>query len=576
MKDPVEQWLPTAFAVLQQQWAYDFLFSDDEPLLHNALVHGDRVAGTFQLHTDPTLPLSSPCDLAEEGSMLFLSAFNRDVYTAGYEVTHRAKSAQAMNTNHRYISRVIRDDAAAALFTVARHDHLQLTEITFCRPQTPGYRFQAMLMFRTDAFNDMLRKCPTRFDARAARDALVLSFCTSEWRQCPLCASFDSQMCGCALQNRLKHDALDRLHDYHSLLIHSGAFNGVVNISMYAQPGAPPFIQKSARARSFIGVNSDENKQHSLAAWAMQHVSQNRPFNLLRLSAPHVVHVPPAAEQNEERMCASTTHVSLDLDDPLSFLDHVDMSVIAHAGGDIAQQLGLGEASKHVQDGALFDDDALNDSEHGPSLQLLHGSDVNAVSFLSTGDELVEPVVCIEPPRGSSEMAASTCLEHMARAGTNDVDAQQVATSSNWTRQASDTPPSTEDTVQSERAQVAHQVDVPLVRRALHVQAASYCDGTATASGACVDGASRAVSIAPAMDGRVEDKLHMLDANQVKAERRKARNRASAQRSNLKKKVAVQKMKDELSALSEQEGKLRQRERQLREENMKLRSAIPR
>lgn len=61
-----------------------------------------------------------------------------------------------------------------------------------------------------------------------------------------------------------------------------------------------------------------------------------------------------------------------------------------------------------------------------------------------------------------------------------------------------------------------------------------------------------------------------------KAELRKARNRESAQRSNFKRKMKLQALKDELEKVCLKEKNLRERERHLRQENINLRSTVSR
>lgn len=59
-----------------------------------------------------------------------------------------------------------------------------------------------------------------------------------------------------------------------------------------------------------------------------------------------------------------------------------------------------------------------------------------------------------------------------------------------------------------------------------------------------------------------------------KAELRKARNRESAQRSNHKRKMMIQALKDDIAAASSREMCLRAREKMLREENTELRKTL--
>lgn len=76
----------------------------------------------------------------------------------------------------------------------------------------------------------------------------------------------------------------------------------------------------------------------------------------------------------------------------------------------------------------------------------------------------------------------------------------------------------------------------------------------------------------PAVSGGVSKVLgEELDERRKKAEQRKARNRESAQRSNHKRKLRIQALKDDIAAALKREMYLRAREKVLREENRSLR-----
>lgn len=65
-----------------------------------------------------------------------------------------------------------------------------------------------------------------------------------------------------------------------------------------------------------------------------------------------------------------------------------------------------------------------------------------------------------------------------------------------------------------------------------------------------------------------------VDERRVKAELRKARNRESAQRSNHKRKLKIQALKDDIAAVAKRELLLREKEKVLREENRTLKRTV--
>ena len=80
----------------------------------------------------------------------------------------------------------------------------------------------------------------------------------------------------------------------------------------------------------------------------------------------------------------------------------------------------------------------------------------------------------------------------------------------------------------------------------------------------------------PKPDLRSPTVLSEDEERRRKAELRKARNRESAQRSNHKRKMKLQALKEELEMVSQREKSLRERERHLRQENINLRMTVPR
>lgn len=74
--------------------------------------------------------------------------------------------------------------------------------------------------------------------------------------------------------------------------------------------------------------------------------------------------------------------------------------------------------------------------------------------------------------------------------------------------------------------------------------------------------------------GGIDKTCEEIDERRRKAELRKARNRESAQRSNQKRKMRIQALKDDIAAAASRELYLRAREKMLREENTSLRKGL--
>eukprot|EP00178_Gracilaria_changii_P007115 TRINITY_DN2279_c0_g1_i1.p1 TRINITY_DN2279_c0_g1~~TRINITY_DN2279_c0_g1_i1.p1 ORF type:complete len:561 (+),score=87.55 TRINITY_DN2279_c0_g1_i1:2665-4347(+) len=551
----VEECVLRAFALLQQDWAVDFLFNDNDSLFHLALQASEKVYGSFSVITDPTLPVISEHDLNESGSMLFVSALNRGLYTAGYEICHRKKSVQAVTLSDRYIAKTIRDDQNGDLFTVAYHAHLGVTEIAFCHPQTPGYRQQGVLMFRTDLFDNIINdvRKGNQLDFKALKHALVYSFLASEWRQCPNCESYNSQLCGCAVPSRLKLSANDFHHDRDSLELHSGAYNGMVDISIYAMPGAPPLIQRTVRSFSLIGLLDDEAERNSMCTWAMSKLMDKcgvDRFPSSVLLADDTQTVMDATQQLAEG--ASDASVCLNLEDPFSLFGESTTGGAGDGNGNGMTELydlmsGCQRVGMEGGDVLVGGQASIDLSSMTTPLLL------ESCSGVGTDDTLS----CITSGPASNEHAPVTEESQVLTDAATGAAAAQLAVY-NFVNSAS-TRTSDKCVMTPHAAQTVGNAD----------------ETPQTVSNASTGPvARRAVPIAPAGDATVDNRSAKLDANQLRLERRKARNRASAQRSNMKKKMALQNMKVELAELSSRQSRLRVEERKLREENLRLRAEV--
>ncbi|KAI0567637.1 Basic-leucine zipper [Gracilaria domingensis] len=486
--------------------------------------------------------------------MLFVSAFNRGLYTAGFEICHRKKAAQAVTLNNRYVARTVRDDHNGQLFSVAHHPPLGVTEIAFCHPQTPGHRRQGILMFRTDLFNNIVTNLRNgnAVDFKALRYALAYAFVATEWRQCPNCQSYNSQFCGCAVESRLKVGPNDFHHDRDSLFLHGGSYNGVVTVSMFALPGAPPLMQRTVRSSSCIGLLQDDAEAHSMCTWAMSTLSDKYPADLVHMNFLNGRDARQESDASEQLVqYDDAADLCLDLEDPLAFFADNARSVAVQNDNGMTELQSVLNGMQRICSEA-----ACSIVGQQKSIEAVNSADLSTIRLFlgnnNADDDQTPSFISARSPQ--DQQAVDEELSRALANTTTSANISQLAAQ----RHSMSTTMSNACTVEDALGTSIRKLTPPTI------------SGTSL-----VRTAPTAVPIAPACSDAVKNRSAALDANQIRMERRKARNRASAQRSNLKKRLAMQKMKEELAELSERQSQLRVEERELREENLRLRAEMP-
>lgn len=532
--------LKTALALLKYDWVFDFLFSDHSESLSNVLLNNPIYLGA-KLSITP----SQPALLARKGapgcSLIFIPTLVRGSITAGFEITNfnRQKSL-FLNLASRNISTMVRDDHSNVMLAITKHPNHKLIEVLYSIQYSPGVRQHSVHLFRQHDFYEMLTNFSTRFDESAASDALVFHCSHFGWRQCPQCATFQSHICGCNINLTLKQGIQDIGREIENMTLHTGSYTGYSEEALFVQPNTDALISNTFAADVHVEVLHDAIERDSLAKWAMCKLLSDNPINVLRMSIPERASI-TRNDLVSHTTSAQNTSFSVDLaDSSISELFQV-------VDDDILKNVKTQRHDRIVQQAVRVH------NEYGSLPAMID----NFVPKQSSCDSEQNDVF------GEQCSLADTHLQ----ATQHTVDLSAVTEcSSNIFKQLDIDCLTTEQTMEEgvTRGQLykgthehEHQgIEAKTKRMTIRRQTVI----------------SRAIPIAPAIGAGVdiEERIH---CNQRRLEVRKARNRVSAQRSNFKKKIAFQKLKDDLVDICEREAGLRKRELELRMENRRLKMA---
>ncbi|KAI0567639.1 Basic-leucine zipper [Gracilaria domingensis] len=524
--------------------------------------------------------------------MLFVCAAMHGPRSVGFEVVRKEQTLSPLGGEKVYLSRHIRDDESGVLLSIAQRDDLNLIEVSYCAIITPGYKENAFLLFRKEDFLRMVHGHEDRFDNHAARKAMAYRLFSTEWRRCPKCGSDGPTICGCQMKLIPKQSMFDTQRESENLLAHTGSHAGVAQISMFDRESGESIFSSTVKSRSEINILTNVDEKKWLATWAMNQAITQKPLRLLQMVTPDNI-VRQSATVCPQDVLFSNASISLDLGDALGVFEDVLSSPRVNKEG--------------MSNLSMMLDDVVDVHDYGLSSGRRYRPSICALDFSKTGSDdsgsntiLTEDNSCESISTLLERAIGDGGMEHTATSAENlqNLFSEPVP---NWheskrdsQRKAQGQPPQAQPQSQ-QQAQLAqplqlaqppqlaqqptqqqrdqNQEPTQLEKESNHSTSLTLTNTIIQARKEISKDSSarRAVRIAPAP---YSVRTEHIDANQRKLELRKARNRASAQRSNLKKKLALQKLKDDLKSLSRREGELRTRERMLREENLKLRSAV--
>eukprot|EP00178_Gracilaria_changii_P003179 TRINITY_DN1465_c0_g1_i1.p1 TRINITY_DN1465_c0_g1~~TRINITY_DN1465_c0_g1_i1.p1 ORF type:complete len:573 (-),score=104.69 TRINITY_DN1465_c0_g1_i1:5904-7622(-) len=558
-----------AISCLRHDWIFEFVFGEHSDMLHRALLENFHFGGTYLVQTDGgEKPLPPPAHVNESGSMLFVNAATHGPRSVGFEVVRKKQSSSTLLEENVYLTRIVRDDETGVWLSIANNDDLDLIILQYCTIITPGYKEHAFMLLRRGEFLRTFKRSEHHFDENAWRRVMAYRLFSTEWRQCPKCGHHGPSICGCKVNLIPKKSMFDTAREIENMRAHTGCHSGIAQVSMFAKENGQPIFSSVVKSRSEIKVLFDVDEKRWLATWAMNHAIKQRPFRLLQMALPDSG-LKECGTLSSQDVLFSKASISLDLGDALGVFDDVLNSPRICKDGAInlssmlddvvdVHECALPSGKRHRASICATGASRSGSDESGSDTMLTLSEDNSSESLSmlldrAIGDGAMEQTVL--PTDGlkhvlsepTSNWDESKCESNQDIPETHQAQLPQQSLLLQPTQQ------------QQQPKQHNHNISLTIT---------STKPTSAIAKGA---NARRAVRIAPAP---YSVRTEHVDANQRKLELRKARNRASAQRSNLKKKLALQKLKDDLKHMSKLEGELRTRERDLRTENLKLRAAM--
>ncbi|CAN8066546.1 unnamed protein product [Agarophyton chilense] len=520
--------------ILAHDWVWHFFFESDR---HHAdmftLAVEDRFSMLFDLsirteHTSD--PHANAFAVRERHRALFLPTFSNGPVTVGFGVCDRITSSLTLACRQRYIGKVARDDSRAVVYFLAVDPAIDLLEITTYSMFSATTRAHAFSIFRMQQFMNAVQ-CIRNGPFCNPRVAAALVYYYEAFETCPcvVCHAADPTLCCCQLPFSTKKHPRDTVTDINNMKLYMGTFSGVAKLTLCSN-GAVVF-SSSYESHSFINFHNDPQIKRELIEWAMTHIVQERRQDPLTLVMAEAATLKSRFVTATDTFMLASIAESI-LSKPVRF---------DHTPPPQHQPLPL---SLPMSDASM--DAFVNTLEPSTGISAGFGTAVTHLNALSQDPEL-QQLLSQQQSFNSTNML-SDCSESIS------LDAL-------W--QTTPPPPLDSPGVHAQTgldsaicSQNANQV-VPSATRRLSVLAPAPC-------------------VQSAIPGAEQTKTHMDEERRRRIELRKARNRESAQRSNLRKKMQLQQLKDELEAAAAKEACLRAREKTLRKENMRLRTAVMR
>lgn len=530
--------LSSACDLLTHDWVKSFLFPADRTAfvrqLQAALSQQSAITARVRFGTYAPGPCATPA-LSRDLSLLCVPSFSTGGITVGFEITSclRDTSPRAQGLP-RYIARFARDDDEGVMLIVAEHARAAFTEVTCCALLSPGCRSHVFALMRARDLRAAIMPLGAgpawraRY-AHALKRAVAFAYSSIDLRDCPACgsrrapgqaAARGTALCACRVAVKRKVHPLDHDTERDNMSTYTGSFVGLAWVRDVRR-GVDR--RQTLMSEMFAEFTHNRDIRRNLSAWAMTHAFRSEKMRLTNYEMPAVEEC-----STEESACESATR----------------------------------EKKERAESGH-----------------------VGAGSKVGQGDSITSSISNVELPPSIPEFGSPCTPTQDRKHGVEAVPCD--------TRPCHTLPPSLPATSrtqahaerQSRRPQAEHGpggvsvpgqvlVNVPTGTLLLPLSVPMHHP------------AQQALQPVPF---RVQGLLSMatlptatltaprnarLDAPMSKDEIRRARNRASAQRSNEKKKREVAKLKDDLDEFVRRKEVLIERESKLRDENRMLREML--
>lgn len=619
--EPDRQTMERIFAVLKHDWVYDFFFAsqgDELDMLRHAATKGCVSTAEIDITTlGNGSDTESALHVGEHHRLLIMPSFTTGNITVGFAVNEKIASSSSVVSRDKYIGRIARDDENGTCLFIAEDFNEHITEVSYYTLFSPAHREHVFSLYKAKRFREVMKQLRKHYDPGELTKAVIYYYYSTEARPCPDCGAQTADTlanCTCKLNLRRKLHPQDDETEMKNVQKYIGGYCGVASVGFYND--GQNLYKANFASNSATRLTGDPEVQRRLAIWALCSAVKERSISPLAftmgpggLGGEKAVSVLDTfllasiadsvlSEESSRKTAISieTEPTSIPLiedgqaeqDLPTSGDEAVlaagslsDCSVFSPM---VSKQKGLAQQSEDakfvpmVADSPLLRPEKHLMSQPMPSSQMMPMAHVPQTLHMPILPQapVVMPLsmVLSAPPEPVRERQAAQRYTSETRcddgaavsSGARSVSVDPSGSSALSGSSGSPSVGCGRSATSAERAQEPHshesRQEPVLLAPAPGMQPIARYILPSQAVAAPPPPVSGGVSKLSGDD---------MDERRRKADQRKARNRESAQRSNHKRKVRIQALKDDIAEAVKREMYLRAREKMLREENRSLR-----
>lgn len=453
--------------------------------------------------------------LQDSRTILMLPSFSDGPISFGLAIAERLSSSSSVTATNRTIGKFIHDHSNGKLIFLFMDVISNLVEITSYSINNRTIRTSISALFDHQKFLDAISTRQTAGLSMAAvlHSTIYLSR-AEESCACQTKAEHTSINCTCIVAQSGFQSSKDYISKLKDSSYVQGSFYGSVSIALLTD--GKEVFSKSLMCSSHLLVHKDAQRQHYMVEWALSSCAQKTDYNPLVAIASEIMNI--------NRSCSFP-------------------SKAAALGDEMSDSLKLTQCESYSPESPV-------------------GIDTFA-SKLTCGVEIMgEPSVL----KLQNEVGVESSSENMVDDGELDFEVHDLM------KEASDEVGgmNSNEILQASNGALAEAIAVSVSGSASMSNLSTSEENTSYRSKSLAVLAPAAQVQSCTLEAETIMKAMEMERYE-KVERRKARNRESAKRSNEKKKQHVTSLKAELEEVGKKESCLRAKEKLLREENTKLR-----
>lgn len=559
--------LERLLAPLKHDWVQSFLFPRHNIEYTKQLRHAiSRPSVIVDMHFKTLVPLHknpNRISLNRHYTLLFLSCFTNGSLSLGFEVTHRLLCKSKFSFAPRTVAKTIRDDEKGILLHIVDHTSLGFTEVGYCIQISPGCREHGVMLFKTHLFRHIATSIPSGFDASTMRKAIVYCFYSVETRPCPICGALDAALCGCRFSITNKPYLLDLDRHYRHLKSYEGDFQSAGEVTMFSD--GCTMLTGSYFCHMKTKITFDFENSRTLSQWAMCYAVQSQDVNLLKLSMP---------DAHETEAITDFTYTKGVQDMLLSTATNQDIRPTS-----AMQSSSNYDYQTHCTGHLVFDENITTiETAKNPATVVhdcSHQTSENQMKTMRKGREADIAIASMNNFSGTStgglKASSSTTLDNRSLSGSCNIN----ISSTRRQQCASTTLEATQEVcVISPKAR---HLPIGIVRN--NVEETDKKTVEQKVGILQVKKGNAPLQLAPAPSVYDETNSHgtgvvIVDERNRKLEIRKMKNREAAHRSNIKKKLRMQKLRQDINSAWSEETQLVAKKKNLQEENQLLKMIL--